>query len=66
VAVASESGIGVQKILPREGTRWQGGRHAPDRQDDHKASRDAPPDEPAPAPPAPAAPGTGLIVDKSV
>jgi hypothetical protein len=64
--VTNESGIGVQQILPRAGTRWQGGHHAPERQDDHKGGDDLPSGEPAPTPHAPLAPGIGTIVDRTV
>jgi len=62
-AAMNESGIGVQQILPRAGTRWQGGQHAPERRNDDQRDDDAPPSAPEHAP---APPGTGLIVDKSV
>jgi hypothetical protein len=64
--VTNESGIGVQQILPRAGTRWKGSQHAPERQNDHKGAHDVPPSESAPTPPAPPAPGTGTIVDRTV
>jgi hypothetical protein len=36
-AAMNKSGIGVQQILPRTSTDWQGGRRAPHRQNDKAA-----------------------------
>ena len=54
----SVSSIGVQQILPRTGTSWQGANPAPDRGNGADGNPVAAPAQ------APAAPGTGQIVDK--
>ena len=59
----NKSGIGVQQILPRTSTDWQGGRRAPHRQNDKTAQADAPESEPAHAMPPP---GLGKIIDKTI
>lgn len=59
----NKSGIGVQQILPRTSTDWQGGRRAPQRQNDKAAHDDTPESETAHAVPPP---GLGKIIDKTV
>ena len=54
------SGIGVQQILPRSGTGWQGTNPSPDQSSDAES-------DPAPVNKrdrAPVTPGTGHVVDK--
>jgi hypothetical protein len=53
------SGIGVQQILPRTGTGWQGVNPPPDRPSDSK-DKDSPskPDRSTPAP------GIGRLIDQ--
>jgi hypothetical protein len=53
------SGVGVQQILPRTGTGWQGANPSPDQNNDSDA--DGSPSQPSRAPPPS---GTGRIVDK--
>jgi hypothetical protein len=62
-AAMEKSGIGVQQILPRLGADWQGKHAPPERGNEYGGGNDAPPSEHMPSPPAP---GTGLVVDKSV
>jgi hypothetical protein len=54
------SGIGVQQILPRTGTGWQGTNQSPDENNDSDRSHATirKPDRGAPTP------GTGHVVDK--
>jgi len=63
----SKSTIGVQQISPRAATEWQGGHHAPERQDKGKNRGDEPPeDSSVESHHAQLLPGLGQIVDRSV
>jgi hypothetical protein len=53
------SGTGIQQILPRTGTGWQGSNPPPDRPDD--GDHDEAAGESSPAKPGP---GTGQVVDR--
>jgi hypothetical protein len=54
-------GIGVQQILPRTGTGWQGANPPPDQPSDPKGKdRPSNPDRSTPAP------GIGRLVDRVV
>jgi hypothetical protein len=55
------SGIGVQQILPRSGTGWQGANPSPDQSSDTEDRAPASKTDRAPK-----TPGTGHIVDKVV
>jgi len=61
-ATMSDSGIGVQPILPRAGTAWQDSNREQDRKNDTDGD-DAPADKLVPTPPTPS---TGKIVDRIV
>ena len=62
----SKSGIGVQQILPRTGTTWQGAKTVQDAKDaeDRPDEEDGEPSDSRKRAPPP--PGQGEIVDKSV
>jgi hypothetical protein len=64
--VTNESGIGVQQILPRAGTRWQGAKTVQDAKDaeDRPDEEDGEPSDSRKRAPPP--PGLGEIVDKTV
>jgi len=65
-AAMSKSSIGVQQILPRTGTTWQGAKTVQDAKDaeDRPDEEDGDPSDSRKR--ALPAPGTGTIVDRTV